>query len=122
MKPQAHDARQRPAPPRLPLPPTNQQLLGKLIEQHGSPEGSGLSIIDTDEVWWMETMASRHWAAVRVPNDTLLVAANQQRIQEIPLDDPDAAMYDAGLLDFIAAAQLPCQASDANRTLDLFAW
>ena len=58
-------------------------MLGAMIEKSGSAEGFGIAIADKNEAWYLENAGGHHWVAVRVPDDTYFVTANQSRIQEI---------------------------------------
>ncbi len=66
-------------PAAAPAPPL--QLLGSLIEEHGSGEGFGVLLADAEEVWYLENAAGHHWLAQRVPEGTFFVSGNQGRLQ-----------------------------------------
>lgn len=75
--------------------------LGDIFEKYGSAEANGILFADRDEAWYMEVGSGHHWVAVRIPDDSYAVAANQLSIQEIKFDDPDNYMYSTGLKDFV---------------------
>lgn len=75
------------------------QLLGELIEEHGSSEGFGVLIADAGESWYLENAASHHWLAQRIPDAAFFASANQHRFQ---------ARRAAGCTSSLGAAERPC--------------
>ncbi|EFN60171.1 hypothetical protein CHLNCDRAFT_9042, partial [Chlorella variabilis] len=78
------------------------QLLGSLIEEHGSGEGFGVLLADAEEVWYLENAAGHHWLAQRVPEGTFFVSGNQgrlQALQEVNLSDTAAVLASPGLVE-----------------------
>ena len=73
--------------------------LGNMYTEHGVSYPSGVGIADSQEIWYMEQGGGRTWAAVRVPDDCCLVAANGYRIGEIDPSSPDV-LTSPGLIDF----------------------
>lgn len=65
------------------------EYLGKMYTEYGVSYPSGVGIADAQEIWYMEQGGGRTWAAVRVPDDCCLVAANGYRIGEIDPGSPD---------------------------------
>ncbi|MGZ2369269.1 C69 family dipeptidase [Ancylomarina sp. YFZ004] len=59
------------------------KIIGELYNKYGISYPSGVGIADTSEVWYMEAGGGHAWAAVRIPDDAYLVAANSYRIGEI---------------------------------------
>ena len=75
------------------------RLIGRLIEQYGyCDSGECISIIDPKEAWHMEILGPGKdkfggvWAAQRIPDGHVGVAANISRIAEIDLNNPDYFM------------------------------
>ena len=75
------------------------RLIGKLASEYGYIDaGEALTLADPREVWHMEILGPGKgrkgavWAARRIPDDHVGVAANICRIGEIRLDDPDHCM------------------------------
>lgn len=74
------------------------QLMGDLGVEYGYYSGGEtLTIIDTEEAWVFNMVASPDgksavWVAQRVPDDEVAVMANQFTIREIDLDNPDYFM------------------------------
>ena len=75
------------------------RLIGELAEKYGYIDsGEALTIADPREVWHMEILGPGKgrkgavWAARRIPDDHVGVAANISRIGEIRLDRPDFYM------------------------------
>ena len=68
------------------------QVMGKLVEEFGflTETGGGgetMTITDGTETWVAEFYGRDIWAAVRIPEDHVFVAANRARIGEINLAD-----------------------------------
>ena len=77
------------------------KYLGDLVAKYGSAEGNGLQFNDKDEVWYMEVVTGHQWVAVRIPDDSYAVAANQVAIQDIDFNDPDNYMWADGIQEFV---------------------
>jgi dipeptidase len=60
-----------------------------MYSAHGIAYPSGVGVADGDEVWYIEAGGGRCWAAVRVPEDSYLAAANGYRIGIIDFDDKE---------------------------------
>ena len=74
-------------------------LIGKLIKEYGyGDSGECITIADTKEVWQMEIFGEGTdniggvWAAQRIPDDHVGVAANLSRIGELKLKNKDYYM------------------------------
>ncbi len=70
------------------------KLIGELVKEYGYADaGECITIADTKEVWQLEIVGEGPdkiggvWAAQRIPDDHVGVAANYSRIAEIDLDD-----------------------------------
>lgn len=68
------------------------QIMGRLVEEFGflTETGGGgetMTITDGSETWVAEFYGRDIWAAVRIPDDHVFVAANRARIGEIDLAD-----------------------------------
>lgn len=63
--------------------------LGELLETYGTYEPNGIAFADHDEVWWLETMGGHHWAAVRIPDDSYVVAPNRMNIDQFKFENDD---------------------------------
>jgi len=86
-------------------------IMGDLLAEHGyHSSGESFSISDPNEVWIMELIGKginmvtergktfnknkgAVWVAVRIPDGYVCGHANQARIQQFPLDDPDNCLY-----------------------------
>lgn len=82
------------------------EYLGKLVAKYGSAEGNGLQFNDKDEVWYMEVVTGHQWVAVRIPDDSYAVAANQVAIQDIDFNDPENYMWADGIQEFVTEHNL----------------
>ncbi len=75
------------------------RLIGRLAERYGYVDaGEAITLADPREVWHMEILGPGKgrkgavWAAQRIPDDHVGVAANISRIGKIRLNDPDHFM------------------------------
>lgn len=75
------------------------KLIGELIKEYGyGDSGECITIADKNEVWQMEILGEGPnkiggiWAAQRIPDDHVGIAANICRIGEIDLEDEDYYM------------------------------
>jgi dipeptidase len=94
------------------------QIMGDLVAKHGYySSGESFSIADKNEVWIMEMIGkgtdmvtevgktyNRNkgavWVAVRIPDGYVSGHANQARIRQFPLDDPENCLYAADVISF----------------------
>lgn len=72
------------------------ELIGARIEAEGAAEGVGIAVADRNEVWYLENASGHHWAAVRVPDDSFFVSANQGRLQHVKFKSDGT--FDEGFL------------------------
>lgn len=77
------------------------ERLGSLLEKYGTYETNGIGFSDNNEVWWFESIAGHHWAAVRIPDDAYVVAPNRFNIDDFDFDDHENYMASADLQDLI---------------------
>ncbi|EHM13633.1 MULTISPECIES: dipeptidase [Jonquetella] len=76
-------------------------VMGKLVEEVGwYDSGETMPITDGNEVWIMEFYGNKIWAAWRVPDDQVFVAANRARLRHLDLTDKDNVMYCPDLVDY----------------------
>lgn len=79
--------------------------LGSLLERYGTYESNGVSISDTDEVWYVETIGGHHWIARRVPDDCYAAIPNQLGLDHFDLDEAlDESLGDKR--DYLCSADL----------------
>lgn len=83
------------------------QVMTDLVAEYGyRSSGESISIADTQEAWILEIFgpgpggSGAEWVAVRVPDGYISAHANQARIGEFPLDDPENCMYSANVISF----------------------
>ncbi|MDR0297819.1 MAG: C69 family dipeptidase [Streptococcaceae bacterium] len=60
--------------------------LGSLLSEHGTYEPNGIGFADAKEVWWLETIGGHHWAAMRIPDDEIVVAPNRFNLMDFDFD------------------------------------
>ena len=78
-----------------------------LIERYGyCSAGESFTIADKEEAWVMDLIGKGPgrkgavWVAMRVPDDCICAHANQSRILQFPLDDPDNCLYAKDVISF----------------------
>ena len=83
------------------------RVMTELVEKYGyCSEGESFSIADPNEAWIMEMIGKGSdykgavWVAVRIPDDCVSGHANQSRIRQFPLDDPDNYLYSSDVISF----------------------
>ncbi len=94
------------------------KIMGDLVAKYGyCSSGESFSIADPNEVWIMELIGKGTemltengisynknkgavWVAVRIPDGYVSGHANQARIQQFPLDDPDNCLYASDVISF----------------------
>ena len=77
------------------------ERLGSLLETYGTYEMNGIAFVDTDEIWWLETIGGHHWMARRVPDDCYVVMPNQLGIDTFDFEDKDNYMCSSDLKEFV---------------------
>ena len=97
-------------------------IMAELMDTYGYySSGESFSISDPNEVWIMELIGKGTkmvtngrgknavtynankgavWVAVRIPDGYISGHANQARIQQFPLDDPENCLYSKDVIDF----------------------
>ncbi len=93
-------------------------IMGELVAEYGyASSGESLSIADPSEVWIMEMIGkgtemvneggrsyNRNkgavWVAVRIPDGYVSAHANQARIRQFPLNDPENCLYAPDVISF----------------------
>ncbi|MDD3788631.1 MAG: C69 family dipeptidase [Petrimonas sp.] len=83
------------------------KTMGDLVAKYGYySSGESFSIADPNEVWIMEMIGKgvgnkgAVWVAVRIPDDCVAAHANQARIQQFPLNDPENCLYAPDVISF----------------------
>lgn len=83
------------------------KVMTDLVEKYGYfSGGESFSIADPNEIWVMEMIGKGKgikgavWVAVRIPDDCITAHANQARIQQFPLNDPDNCIYSKDVISF----------------------
>lgn len=82
-------------------------VMTELVEKYGYYSGGeSFSIADPNEIWILEMVGKGVgskgvvWVAVRIPDDCVSAHANQSRIQQFPLNDPDNCLYSKDVITF----------------------
>ena len=77
------------------------EVMASLIENYGWGDyGETMNIADGNEVWIFEPYGLDLWAAVRVPDDSMFVAANMARINYIDFEDHENYLYSDNIKSF----------------------
>jgi len=83
------------------------QVIDDLLSEYGYySSGESFSIADPNEVWIMEMISKgMHekgavWVARKLPDGYISAHANQARIRQFPLDDPENCLYADDVIDF----------------------
>ncbi|SCD20356.1 Peptidase family C69 [Proteiniphilum saccharofermentans] len=82
-------------------------IMTGLVRDYGYySSGESFSIADPNEVWVMEMIGKGPgnkgavWVAVRIPDDCVSAHANQARIQQFPMNDPENCIYSPDVISF----------------------
>lgn len=81
------------------------KLLGNYVETYGASEANGILIGDPKESWYFEIGSGHHWIAVKIPEDSYIVVANDMRVHSVDLKSKDV-MYSKGMFEFVINNQL----------------
>ena len=83
------------------------RIMTDLVRDYGYySSGESFSIADPNEVWVMEMIGKGPgnkgavWVAIRIPDDCVSAHANQARIQQFPLNDPENCLYAPDVITF----------------------
>ncbi len=82
-------------------------VMTELVKEYGYySSGESFSIADKNEAWVMEMIGKgvgrkgAVWVAIRIPDDCISGHANQARIHQFPLNDPENCMYSPDVISF----------------------
>lgn len=83
------------------------KVMTDLVNEYGYYSGGeSFSIADSNEIWVLEMVGKGKgvkgavWVAVRIPDDCISAHANQARIQQFPLNDPQNCIYSKDVISF----------------------
>ena len=77
------------------------KIMGDLVEKYGWYDaGETMPLTDGNETWVIEFYGNKIWAAWRVPDDEVFVAANRARLRHLDLTDKENVMHCPDLVDF----------------------
>lgn len=83
------------------------RLMTDLVDRYGYySEGESFTVADPNEAWVLEMIGKGPdykgavWVAVRIPDDCISAHANQARIRQFPLDDPENCIYSPDVISF----------------------
>jgi dipeptidase len=98
------------------------KIMTDLVNEYGyASSGESFSIADPNEVWIMEMISKgtemgtvgkgknkktvnvnkgANWVAIRIPDGYICGHANQSRIRQFPLNDPENCMYSKDIVEF----------------------
>ena len=83
------------------------RLMTELVDRYGYySEGESFTVADPNEAWVFEMIGKGPdykgavWVAVRIPDDCISAHANQARIRQFPLDNPENCIYSPDVISF----------------------
>jgi len=77
------------------------EIGGRLIGEFGyTGSGRTYSIADQNEAWVMSVVRGKHWVAVRIPDNQVMVLPNNYTITEVNLDDSDNFLGSSNLVEY----------------------
>lgn len=83
------------------------KVMTELVRDYGYySSGESFSIADPNEAWIMEMIGKGTdykgavWVAVRIPDDCIAAHANQARIRQFPLNDPENCLFAPDVITF----------------------
>ena len=83
------------------------KIIDELVQTYGYySSGESFSICDPNEVWFFEILGKGGketgavWVARKVPDGMISAHANQARITNIPMDDPENCMYSPDVITY----------------------
>lgn len=83
------------------------KIMTELVRDYGYySSGESFSIADPNEAWIMEMIGKGTdykgavWVAVRIPDDCVAAHANQARIRQFPLNDPENCLFAPDVITF----------------------
>lgn len=100
--------------PRIKTAREGVKLIGEIIEIIGAGESFRFAVADPKEAWYIEAGSGHQWVAVRVPDDSYMVTANQLRIGKVDLNDTENYMGSKTLITFAAEKGLYDSSKDGE--------
>ncbi|MEG2755588.1 MAG: C69 family dipeptidase, partial [Mucinivorans sp.] len=96
------------------------EFIGQIVSKYGyASSGESISIADPNEVWFLEIIGKGSkikngknlnkgavWVALRLPDGAISAHANQARITQFPLNDPENCIYAPDVISFAKAEGL----------------
>ena len=83
------------------------KVMTDLVSEYGYYSGGeSFSIGDPNEIWVLEMIGKGKdnkgavWVAIRIPDDCISAHANQSRIHQFPLNDPENCIYSKDVISF----------------------
>jgi dipeptidase len=83
------------------------RVMTELVAEYGyASSGESFSVADPNEVWLLEMIGKGAeekgavWVARKVPDGYISAHANQARIRQFPLDDPESCLYAEDVISF----------------------
>lgn len=77
------------------------ELMGQLVSKYGwFSDGETMPITDGNETWVFEVYGNTMWAAWRVPDDEIFVAANRARLCHLDLTDKANVLAAPDMIDY----------------------
>ncbi|MCK4888991.1 MAG: C69 family dipeptidase [Candidatus Aminicenantes bacterium] len=77
------------------------EIAGQLVEKYGYySSGRTYAFADAREGWLMHIVKGKHWAAKRIPDDSVAIIPNYYTIDEINLNDRNDYMGSKDIIDY----------------------
>ncbi len=74
------------------------ELLGDIIDKHGSGECNTILISDPNETWYLEIVSGHQYAAVKLPDDKVAAIPNMMLLGAIDVNDTENVIASEGLV------------------------
>lgn len=63
------------------------EKMGDMYDRYGISYPCGVAVADENEIWYIESVGGKFWAACRIPDESIFVQANGFRLNNVHLED-----------------------------------